>query len=113
MSNAESSPNRMSRRSALTCVAVVASSAVLSACDFTPVGPSERQIQPGAGFNAFMFLHDDTVQVVISRNLNPERFNLTVRLEGKDVETHEGLTDKTVAHIESKYIEVMYISTPG
>jgi hypothetical protein len=60
-----------------------------------------------------MFVHDEGVQVVISRHLNPEMFNITVRQQGKEVETHEGLTDKTVAHIESKYIEVVYISAPG
>ena len=113
MSNVESSQNPMSRRSALTCVAVVASSAILSACDLTTVGPSDRQIKPGPGYNAFMFAHDEDVQVVISRHLHPEMFNLTVRHQGKDVEAHEGLTDKTVAHIESKYVQVMYISIPG
>ena len=113
MSDAEPSKDRMSRRSALACVAVVASSAVLSACDFTTVGPSDQRVQPRAGFKAFMFVHDEGVEVVISRHLNPEMFNITVRQQGKDVESHEGLNDQTVTHIESKHIEVVYISTPG
>ena len=86
----------------MTCVAVVASSAILSACDVTPAGPSDQPVQPGPGFNAFMFVHAEDVEVVISRHINPARFNITVRQQGKDVEctSHRDLLSISILRAE-------------
>jgi hypothetical protein len=60
-----------------------------------------------------MFRHDESVFIVISEHEDVEKFNLTVRKDGKDVETHEGLNDKTVGDIESEYVQVSYIDPPA
>jgi hypothetical protein len=103
----------MSRRSALAYAATVASAVVLSACADVPLAPDgEQVVSKSTEFWAFMFRHDESVYVVISEHDDPFKFNLTVRQEGSDLEIHEGLTDKTVADIDSEYVQVSYIDPP-
>ena len=116
MSSAEASKNEPSRRSVLAYAAAVASAAVLSACDFNPLEPavaSGPAIRLGP-FNGFMFMHDASVKIVISRHsLDPDLFNIEVRQDGETVEFHEGHNDKTVVHIESTYFRAEYTFVPG
>jgi hypothetical protein len=103
----------MSRRSALAYAATVASAVVLGACVDVPSAPDSRQVvNKSTAYWAFMFHHDESVYVVISAHDDLEKFNLTVRQDGKDVEFHEGLTDKTVGDIDSEYVQVSYIDPP-
>ncbi len=114
MSYATRSENNMSRRSALACIATVASAVVLGACADVPLAPGGEQVATTeTGFWAFMFRHDESVYVVISEHEDPFKFNLTVRQDGNDLEVHEGLTDKTVGDIDSEYVQVAYIDPPS
>lgn len=113
MSSTNPLEHELSRRSALACTAAVVFSAVVTACDFSPLEPSSEAPAIGTQFKAFMFVHDESVAVVISAHLNPERFNLTVVMDREDLERHVGLTDKTLENIKSDYIEVRYIAPPG
>ena len=113
MSSTNPLEHELSRRSALAYTAAVVFSTLASACDFSSLEPSNEANARSTPFNAFMFVHDESVDVVISAHDNPEKFTLTVVMSGKELERYEGLTDKTVGDIESDYIETWYIDPPG
>ena len=105
-------PSHLSRRSAIACIAGVVSSSLLAACDTDLVAPDREFTRADTPFKTFTFLHEDSVYVVISDHDDIEKFTLTVRKDGKDVETFEGVDDKTVGSIRSAYIQVAYVDAP-
>ncbi len=113
MSSANFLEQQLSRRSALAYVAAVGSIALLAACDRHPLAPVGQQvIGRNNPFWAFQFAHDESVHVVISENPDREKFNLSVRRDGKDLEHFVGLTDKTVGDVRSDHIQVSYVDPP-
>ena len=109
-------PYLLSRRSAVALAATVVSSAILTACDYpAPGSPGDDVLlgkQSGSSGFAYEFIHDDSVVVVISEHPSKFKFNVTVRKNGKDVETFNGLTYKTVGAIKSDHIQAVYIAPP-
>ena len=73
----------VSRRTAIGYTGVLASAAVLTGCNFDGLQPEIGSPEPmtGDGPHTFSFVHDETVRVIVSPNVDLSKFDLTVRAD--------------------------------
>jgi hypothetical protein len=86
---------------------MLASAALLTACEVDPLAPSTSIPVNHIIHEGFMFHHDESVFVIISTSgEDATKFDLTVRVDQKNKEIFEGLDGDTVADIVSEHVSV-------
>jgi hypothetical protein len=75
-------------------------------------GATDASAASAKAFRAFEFVHDRTVQIVMTRAKNPARYDLVVRKNGRKVASYANVNTQTMDHWKTPYFTVRYVPVP-
>lgn len=103
----------VTRRTALGYTGAIATAVWLTGCDLDELQPEIEGEATFSGPHTFSFVHDPSVGVFVTQNEDRSKFDLSIRLDGSEVERFAGLDARSVERLESEYVEVRLVPIPG